>query len=66
MTEISKMIERMLVDKEGEPFNAFALAKKLGVDRRIVSGYLQCLERHGFVVSNRFGFFYDKKRCVKM
>ena len=60
MTKIIKLLE----DDPGQPVKD--LARKLGVNRTYLAGYLKALEDQGYVKAKRIGparVYFNKERC---
>ena len=61
---LTAKIIKLLEEDPGQPVKD--LARKLGVNRTYLAGYLKALEDQGYVKSKRIGparVYFNKKRC---
>lgn len=59
--ELTAQIFKLLEEDPGQPVKD--LAKKLGMNKTFLAGYLKALENQGYVKSKRMGFakvYFDK------
>ena len=61
---LTAKIIKLLEEEPGQPVKD--LARKLGVNRTYLAGYLKALEDQGYVKSKRIGparVYFNRKRC---